>query len=229
MDNEKKISFRLLVLITTPKLAQLAAELFKKGDLPLQYRFHAEGTASSEIMDTLGLGSIDKSILISMLPKNLADILMEKLRSQLQMSTANSGIAFTVPLSGANNLILRILTRHTHEELLSIKGKEENTMSERKYSLVAAIVNNGFSGDVMDAVRQAGGKGGTVIHSRRIGNEEVTSFWGLSVQEEKEIVLILTETEDKVALMKNIGEHCGMHSEAQGIVMSLPIDCVAGI
>ena len=68
-----------------------------------------------------------------------------------------------------------------------------------------------------------------MIHSRRIGNEEVTSFWGLSVQEEKEIVLILTETENKVALMKNIGEHCGMHSEAQGIVMSLPIDCVAGI
>lgn len=68
-----------------------------------------------------------------------------------------------------------------------------------------------------------------MIHSRRIGNKDATSFWGLSVQDEKEIVLILTESVNKVALMKRIGESCGMHSEAQGIVMSLPIDSVAGI
>ena len=105
----------------------------------------------------------------------------------------------------------------------------ENSMSDTNYSLVAAIVSRGFSGDVMETVRGAGAKGGTVIHSRRIGNEDVTNFWGLSVQDEKEIVLILTESANKVALMKCIGESCGMHSEAQGIVMSMPIDSVAGI
>ena len=56
MDYEKKVSFQLLTLITTPKLAEKAAEMFKKGALPLQYRFNAEGTASSEIMDMLFLG-----------------------------------------------------------------------------------------------------------------------------------------------------------------------------
>ena len=79
MEHEKKVSFQLLVLITTPKLAEHAAEMFKKGALPLQYRFNAEGTASSEIMDMLGLGSIDKSVLVSMVPKHLSPILMEKL------------------------------------------------------------------------------------------------------------------------------------------------------
>ena len=43
MDYEKKVSFQLLTLITTPKLAEKAAEMFKKGALPLQYRFNAEG------------------------------------------------------------------------------------------------------------------------------------------------------------------------------------------
>ena len=47
MENEKKVSFQLLVLIATPKLADRAAEMFRKGALPLQYRFHAEGTATS--------------------------------------------------------------------------------------------------------------------------------------------------------------------------------------
>lgn len=229
MENEKKVSFQLLVLIATPKLADRAAEMFRKGALPLQYRFHAEGTATSEIMDVLGLGNIDKSVLISMIPKNLSKILLNKLNSELQLNRANSGIAFTMPLSGANNLILRILARNTGKELLNIAGKEENSMSETKYTLVAAIVNRGFSEEVMEVVRAQGVKGGTVIRSRRIGNKEATSFWGLSVQDEKEIVLILVESSNKVDLMKCIGEKCGMHSEAQGIVMSLPIDSVVGI
>lgn len=116
MDHEKKVSFQLLMLITTPKLAEQAAEMFKKGALPLQYRFNAEGTASSEIMDMLGLGSIDKSVLISMIPKNLSDVLMDKLCSELQLNRANSGIAFTIPLNEANNLILRILAQNTGTE-----------------------------------------------------------------------------------------------------------------
>ena len=68
-----------------------------------------------------------------------------------------------------------------------------------------------------------------VIRSRRIGNEKTTSIWGLSVQDEKAIVLILTACANKVSIMKCIGESCGMHSEAQGILLSMPIDSVAGI
>lgn len=229
MEQQKKACVQLLVLITTPKRAERAAEMFKKGALPLQYRFKAAGTASSEIMDMLGLGSIDKSVLVSMVPKSLSQPLMEKLRSELQLNKANSGIAFTMPLNGANNLILRILAQDAGKELLTVSGKEENSMAETKYSLVAAIVNRGFSDDVMKAARAAGATGGTVIRSRRIGNEETTSFWGLSVQDEKEIVLILTACANKVALMKCIGESCGMHSKAQGILLSMPIDSVAGI
>ena len=194
MDNTKKLSFQLLMLITTPKLAEEAAEMFKQGALPLQYRFSAEGTASSEIMDILGLGSIDKCVLISMLPKHLSNIIMDKLLHDLHLNRANTGIAFTIPLNGANTLILRILDQNTNQEVLA-----------------------------------AGAKGGTVICCRRIGNDDVMNFWGLSVQDEKEIVLILTESENKVNLMKCIGEHCGMHSEAQGIVISLPVDSVVGL
>ena len=30
-------------------------------------------------------------------------------------------------------------------------------------------------------------------------------------------------------IMRAIGEHCGMHSEAKGLVTSLPIDSVMGL
>lgn len=228
-NSQKKLSFQLLTVITTPKLAEKTAEMFKKGALPLQYRFSAEGTASSDIMDMLGLGSIDKCVLVSMVPKHLSGIILGKLHSELQLDSVNSGIAFTIPLNGANNLILRMLTRNTEENVYSSDGKDENSMTESKHVLVAAIVNRGFSGDVMEAAKSAGAKGGTVINSRRIGNEEATGFWGLSVQEEKEIVMILTPVEDKLNIMRSISEKCGMNSDAKGIVMSMPIDSVMGI
>ena len=230
MENSRKnASIQLLVLITTPKLAEKAADMFRRGAVPIQYRFNAEGTATSEIMDLLGLGSIDKCVLVSMLPKTFSDVMLEKLRVELKLNTTNSGIAFTIPITGANNLMLRMLTKTTEQNIVESNGKDEDMMTKSKHVLIATIVNRGFSGDVMEAARSEGAKGGTVMHSRRIGNEEVTGFWGLSVQEEKEVVLILVEAENKVKLMSSISEKCGMHSDAKGVVMSLPIDSVIGV
>lgn len=228
-NNQKRLSFQLLTVITTPKLAEKTAKMFKKDALPLQYRFSAEGTASSEIMDMLGLGSIDKCVLVTMVPKSLSGAMLRKLHSELKLDTVNSGIAFTIRFNGANNLILRMLTQSAEESTHSSLGKDEDSMAEAKNVLVAAIVNRGFSGDVMEAAKSVGAKGGTVIHSRRIGNEKVTGFWGLSAQEEKEIVLILSESESKIDIMRSISEKCGVNSAAKGIVMSMPVDSVIGI
>lgn len=89
--------------------------------------------------------------------------------------------------------------------------------------------NQGFSEDVMDAARPMGASGGTVFHSRMVGNEEGMNFWKINVQQEREVVLILAREEDKMSIMKAVGEKCGMQSEAQGIAFSVPVDKVAGL
>ena len=230
MENQEKTpSFQLLVLITNPKLADKATRVFRKSTLPVQYRLNAEGTASSEIMDMLGLGSIDKCILMSTVPRQLGDAMLTKLRQELHLGAVNSGIAFTISLSGMNKLLLRMLMKSEEENAVPNIRKVGNIMSDTKYALIVATVNIGFSGDVMDAAKAAGASGGTVIHSRWIGNEEVAASWGLSMQEEKEIVLILSEEDKRVEIMSGISEKCGMRSEAKGLVMSLPIDSVMGL
>ena len=90
--NNKKIPLRMLFLIATPKLANKAANLFKEDNVPLQYLFYAQGTASSEIMDTLGLGSIDKTVLMSMIPKLFADKLLIKLRKELHLEIGRAHV-----------------------------------------------------------------------------------------------------------------------------------------
>ena len=226
-DNEQKNTFVILALITTHKLAEKAAEVFRAKALPVQYRFNAEGTASSEIMDMFGFGSIDKCILVSVMLKPFADAILKKLHAELHLSTANSGIAFTIPLTGANSLLLRMI-KQTQEPLITNLRKENSYMSEAKHSLIAAVVRRGFSGDVMDAARSAGARGGTVVHSRGVGNDEIAGLWGMNAQDETEIVLIIADAEDKVNLMRAVSEKCGVNSDAKGIIMSIPLDSVTG-
>ena len=227
--NHKTMSFRMLVLIATPKLVGKAAGLFKEGNVPIQYIFHGQGTATSEVMDMLGLDGVDKNILMAMLPKAFADEMLKKLRKRLHLGMPNTGIAFTLLMSGSSGHLVQLMEGLEPEEKKRLLERKEADMTENAYSLIMAIVNQGFSEEVMNAARPKGASGGTVFHSRRIGNEEAMKFWKISVQEEREVVLILAQKEDKLAIMQEIGKQCGMNSKAQGIVMSLPVDGIEGL
>lgn len=228
-SNDKKPAFRILFLIATPKLVKKAADLFKEGHVPIQYLFRAQGTATSEILDVLGLGVVEKNVLMSMMPKPFADEMLKKLQKKLHLGTPNSGVAFTIPMSGGSGHMIKII------ETLQTEGKPRHLerngydMTGQEYSMVMVIVDQGFSEEVMDAARPVGASGGTVFHSRRIGSEEAMKFWGISVQPEREIVMILACKEDKLPIMQAIGKQCGMQSEAHGVVLSVPVDGVIGL
>lgn len=228
-DEHKKIAFRMLFLIATPKLVNKATGVFKEGNVPMQYIFHAQGTATSDVMDMLGLDGVDKNILMSMMPKAFADEMLRKLRKKLHLGMPNTGIAFTVLMSGGSSHLVQMVENLEPEEIKKSLERNEADMADHEYSMIMAIVNQGFSEDVMNAARPKGASGGTVFHSRRIGTQEAMKFWKISVQEEREVVLILAQKEDKLAIMQEIGRQCGMNSKAQGIVMSLPVDGIAGL
>ncbi len=227
MENNKN-SYQLIMLIATPKLVDSAAEMFAKRNLPIQFRLSAEGTASSEIMDALGLGSIDKGILISAIPKSFSKEMLKILHTELRLDSVNSGIAFTIALTGTSKIMLKMMQKIETDNYKPDMKKGDESM-DNNYTLITVIVDRGFGTDVMDAARAAGAGGGTIVHSRAIENEEASGFWGLSVQEEKEIVLIIAEHELKIPIMSAISEKFGMQSEAKGLVLSLPIDSIMGI
>ncbi len=205
-----------------------ASDMFAEYRAPIQYECHAVGTAPGEIIDILGLGSPDKTVIVSLIKKQLADELLKALKKKLKLGTVNSGIAFTLPITGANSLIVKMIEQSS-EWRQDTSGKDDKKMSECKYSLISVIVNQGYSENVMEAAREAGAHGGTVVPYRRIGNEHTIGFWGMGVQNENDMVFIVTENSRKLKIMQAIGEKCGLHSEAKGMVLSMPIDTVPGI
>ena len=98
-----------------------------------------------------------------------------------------------------------------------------------EHDLIIAIVNRGFTDLVMDAALPAGARGGTVVHARGAGTREASQFFGITIQPEKEMVLILVPHDRKVPVMQAITRGAGLHSEGHGLVFSLPVNDVMGV
>ncbi len=97
-------------------------------------------------------------------------------------------------------------------------------MEEKKYELVVCIVNAGYSQNVMQAAREAGAQGGTIVRGRGSANPEAEEFFNISIQPDKEIVLILVPKEIKDDVIQTIYKQCGLADNAQGIAFSLPVN-----
>ena len=81
----------------------------------------------------------------------------------------------------------------------------------------------------MDAARAKGAGGGTVIHAKGTGLERAEKFLGVSIADEKELILIVAKAEMKNAIMKSIMDHAGLESKARSVVFSLPVTDTAGL
>ena len=97
------------------------------------------------------------------------------------------------------------------------------------YEMIMCIVNAGFSETVMDAAKEVGARGGTVIHARGTANKEAEQFFNISIQPEKEIVMILVPVAIKDDVLHALYRSAGLKTEGHGIAFSLPVDDVVGI
>ena len=97
------------------------------------------------------------------------------------------------------------------------------------YEMIMCIVNAGFSDEVMKVAKEQGAKGGTVINAKGTANPDAEKFFNITVQPEKEIVMIVVPTEIKNNLLKAIYSQVGLDSPGQGIAFAMPIDKAVGL
>ena len=98
-----------------------------------------------------------------------------------------------------------------------------------KHEVIFCIVNAGFSDAVMDAAKQFGARGGTVIHARGTANKEAEKLFEITVQPEKEIVMILVASEIKNDILHALYKAVGLNTPGQGIAFSMPVNEAVGL
>ena len=242
-------ALKLVFFIIDWHKAHIITDVFVEEKVRFHFISKGRGTASSEILDLLGIGAADKAVILCLEQAVLVPVLLKEARKKLGFYNPGAGIAFTVPLSAINDPILMVFKQSIHKnekiaaELEQKKAVSANGSTRSKgegvpmsevsreinYDLIVSIVNQGYSDEFMNTAREAGASGGTVISARGQAHEGAVKFFGISVQDEKEIILILASREKKVPIMQAVCEAHGLNSKAHGIVFSLPVEEILGL
>ncbi len=102
-------------------------------------------------------------------------------------------------------------------------------MNKFEHELILCVVNEGFSDAVMEAARDAGARGGTVLHANGTANPESEKIFGITIQPNKEVLMILVPSDIRSAVLEQLYNRVGLNTPGQGIAFSLPVDAVVGI
>lgn len=222
---------RLLFTIIKRSDAKEYHGFFERNGVSIIYDTLANGTAHEKTLSILGIEKNEKAVLISLItPASLKKVL-RGLTFEMKIDLPDRGIAVAVPLSsigGARTLEYFSAGQETETE----KGKNSSTDKEdfdmvSEQELIVAIYEKGYTDTVMDAAREAGAGGGTTIRAKGT-SAGAQKFFGLSLADEKEILLIVASASQKKDIMRAIMQKAGIDSKAHSLVFSLPVTETAG-
>ena len=191
--------------------------------LPLALTLYAKGTATSEHLSLHGLLPTEYALLLTVADGEQTRKLMRAAKVRMFIDIPGNGIMLSVPLKSIGGG--KTMAYLTDNKTVSGEKPDMNTTHE----LVVIILNEGCSDMVMAAARPAGATGGTVLAGKGTGARESEKFLGISLANEKDVVLIVAEKAKKAAIMKAVMEKAGPGTEAGAICFSLPVTAVEGL
>ncbi len=214
-----------MTTIVDRKIVKKYIDLYKENNKNVMFLTLGVGTATNEMLDYFGLDVNEKAISGFVVEENEWLDIKKQLQKKLQIDAPGGGIAFIIPLSsvGGKKTLQFLLESSDYQK------EEESNLKDTNNELIVVIAQQGYTDMIMSAAREAGAYGGTVIHAKGTGQEFAEQFMGVSLAAEKEIVLIVSKTEQKNAIMKSVMENAGLDTKAKSIVFSLPVTDTAGL
>ena len=209
----------LMITITNRVMgSKRFVDFYRAFGAPVVFTALGRGTASDDVLSYLGLEATEKAVLFCVSPRSPR--LVRQAARDLWLDVPGQGVLMTVPVNSIGG--------STAKEYL-LHEQEGETAMEREiaHDLIVVIANQGSTDLVMDAAREAGATGGTVIHAKGTGMEGAAQFLGVELVNEKELVLIVARTPEKNRIMKAIMDGAG--PKAGAIVFSLPVTDTAGL
>jgi hypothetical protein len=91
---------KLLFTVVNRQKAEFYADLLQAYDVNMQMLLSAQGTASTEMLQFLGLTNNEKVVIASIIREDRAADAMHMLEEKFRTIKNGKGIAYTVPMSG---------------------------------------------------------------------------------------------------------------------------------
>jgi nitrogen regulatory protein PII len=166
------------------------------------------GTMCNRLLECLGLSDSRKEIVYMVAQRKTAHEALSKLNQDFEFEKPNHGIAFTTAVATVVG---------THGKASS-EPNDERGANKIMYNAITTIVDRGRAEDVIDAAAKAGSKGGTIIKARGSGVHETSKLFAMDIEPEKEVVLILAESDKTNAIVESIRKALKLDDPGQGIL-----------
>ncbi len=213
-----------LITICNRDCMEKAINCFKEEEIPVVFANLCSGTASSRLLNVLGLQSKPKVMMACVVSKENENIALRRLNRDLNLSSDNTGIAFSINVASfAGASVLKYVSSTKKEE----KGIVQ--MNKNEYTMVVSIVDKGHTSNVINIAKEVGYSSGTIVHGKAIETKTNMKAFGISVSDEKEIVYFVIKKEDQEQFLNKIMEKCSFHSNDHAISFTIPIESVVGL
>ena len=99
------------------------------------------------------------------------------------------------------------------------------------FKLIIALVEDTLTTKVLDAAREAGAKGSTVLNQARgEGINKSKTFFGLNLEAQRDLVLLLVEEHLARQILETIAEVCAFDEQpGKGIAFQIDVEDAVGV
>ena len=181
--------------------------------------FMGVGTVRSRVLEFLALDDIRKEIVLMVVSRENGKAAIEALDHEMALHKPNHGIAFLVPVksvAGVHNL-----------------GKyiefEDRAVTDTVYNAIFTVVDKGQGESVVEAAKEAGARGATIIHARGSGIHETSMLFAMQIEPEKDMVLILAANDICSGIITSIREKLDIDEPGTGIIFSVGVSETYGL
>lgn len=211
-------NLRVLTLILSESKSHKCIHLAKEKGIRGGMVMIGKGTVNSAILNLLGIKSEKKEIISFLLEKEQAEEMLDYLDKKLQLEKAGHGIAYiTLAIDAAG------LPDREADQKQVAGNTVQSAEGEIMFKKLTVIVDRGMADDVMDIAREAGVRGGTILHGRGAGAEIATKLFGVEIEPERELVIILTPDDLVEKVAHAVSHGLNLKKPGRGVLFVEPV------
>lgn len=211
--------YELLCVIVNYGVGSKVIKAAKENGIKGGTVFLGKGTIKNNLLELLGLNDIRKEIVFMITETNSTQTAFIALNKKFKFEKPNHGIVFSTSVSNLLGVRNCMVDKNVES------GGEKDTM----HHAIFTVVDRGKAEFVIDAAVSAGSKGGTIINARGSGIHENNMLFSMVIEPEKEIVMILSETNLTDGIVQAIRNALKIDEPGMGIMFILDINKAYGL
>ncbi len=194
------------------------SKLAKKSGIKGTTAFLGHGTMDSNLLDFLGINDIRKELVLMVSDEETANQAMEAISKSLKLQKPGRGIAFAFEVT-------RVLGVRDLKDMTAKREERKNIMHEA----IFIIVDKGEGENIIESAKKAGSQGATLINARGSGIHEQAKLFGMVIEPEKEIILILSDTKKTEEIIEKISKDHHLEEPGRGILFTVDVSRTLGL